>query len=201
MTKVLSKEQVKLLSLVERFKNDYVLVGGTAIALQLKHRQSIDFDLFIDQVLKTDQIKRIIREKNKIDKLYVESKDELTMVVDKVKMTFYNYPFKLKGVVGYKKIIMMPSLVVLGAMKAYALGRRAKWKDYVDLYYIFKTLSFSKVVGKAKQMFKGEFSEKLFREQLCYYRDVEKGEKLVFLPGFKKSQKEIEDGLKKLAIS
>ena len=32
----------------------------------------------------------------------------------------------------------MPDLLHLAAMKAYALGRRAKWKDYVDLYFILK---------------------------------------------------------------
>jgi len=32
----------------------------------------------------------------------------------------------------------MPDLLTLAAMKAFALGRRSKWKDYVDLYYLIK---------------------------------------------------------------
>jgi len=43
---ILSAAQVTLLPLVQEFKREYYLVGGTAIALHIGHRQSIDFDLF-----------------------------------------------------------------------------------------------------------------------------------------------------------
>jgi hypothetical protein len=45
---ILSKEQVELLTFIEKFKSRFYLVGGTAIALQIGHRQSIDFGLFCD---------------------------------------------------------------------------------------------------------------------------------------------------------
>ena len=35
-----------------------------------------------------------------------------------------------------ENIFRLPSLLTLAAMKAYALGRRSKWKDYVDLYFL-----------------------------------------------------------------
>jgi hypothetical protein len=201
MPKVLLKEQEKLLLLIRQFNQDFGLVGGTAIALQLKHRRSVDFDLFSNSVLKIDDIKRKIRAKNKIERVLVESKDELTLIVDGVKLTFYYYPFALIFSVKYKEVIKMPSLIILAAMKVYALGRRAKWKDYVDLYFIFKKYSFSRVVSKAKQMFGGEFSEKLLREQLCFYRDIDKSEQLRYLPGYKISDQMIEDRLKEISLS
>ena len=43
---ILSKEQKELLPLIRQFKREFYLVGGTAIALQVGHRRSIDFDLF-----------------------------------------------------------------------------------------------------------------------------------------------------------
>jgi len=43
---ILSKEQKELLSLMQQFKREFYLVGGTAIALQIGHRRSIDFDMF-----------------------------------------------------------------------------------------------------------------------------------------------------------
>lgn len=43
---ILSNEQKDLLNLVSNFRKEFYLVGGTAIALQIGHRQSIDFDLF-----------------------------------------------------------------------------------------------------------------------------------------------------------
>ena len=43
---ILSENQIELLTLVKQFKRDFYLVGGTAIALHIGHRRSIDFDLF-----------------------------------------------------------------------------------------------------------------------------------------------------------
>ena len=43
---ILTETQIKLLPLVAEFSKDFGLVGGTAIALHLGHRRSIDFDFF-----------------------------------------------------------------------------------------------------------------------------------------------------------
>lgn len=43
---ILSQNQKDLLPLIKQYQSDYYLVGGTAIALLLGHRESIDFDLF-----------------------------------------------------------------------------------------------------------------------------------------------------------
>lgn len=45
---ILNNDQENILPLIKTFSNDYYLVGGTAIALHLGHRRSIDFDLFSD---------------------------------------------------------------------------------------------------------------------------------------------------------
>ncbi len=45
-TNVLSEEQKMLLPFIQSFEKEYYLVGGTAIALQVGHRESIDFDMF-----------------------------------------------------------------------------------------------------------------------------------------------------------
>ncbi len=62
-TEILSKEQTKLLSIVSNFSNDYYLVGGTAIALYLGHRNSIDFDLFTHKKVKRQSVKDFLTEK------------------------------------------------------------------------------------------------------------------------------------------
>ena len=43
---ILSKQQVELLPLIQQFRREFYLVDGTAIALHIGHRRSIDFDLF-----------------------------------------------------------------------------------------------------------------------------------------------------------
>ena len=53
---ILSENQLELLSLVKQFRREYYLVGGTAIALYIGHRRSIDFDLFKHTFLKPEKI-------------------------------------------------------------------------------------------------------------------------------------------------
>lgn len=56
---ILTEEQVKLLSLIHVFMKDFGLVGGKAIALQIGHRQSIDFDLFTYKEFNNEKVKKI----------------------------------------------------------------------------------------------------------------------------------------------
>jgi hypothetical protein len=75
-------------------------------------------------------------------------------------------------------------------MKAFALGRRAKWKDYVDLYYIIKdNYSIKDISAEAKQIFGDLFSEKLFREQMAFHKDIDYSEPVEYLSGY-----EVPDG-------
>jgi len=117
---ILSPEQVDLLPLVNKFSADYYLVGGTAVALQIGHRRSIDFDLFSDKPIDRNVIKRTIDElKLSLDVIF-EDADQLTGVVNKVKITWYEYPYATKPTVDFDDIMKMPDLLTLSAMKAFA---------------------------------------------------------------------------------
>jgi len=90
----------------------------------------------------------------------------------------------------------MPSLLSLSAMKAFALGRRAKWKDYVDLYFIMKdNYSINDISTEANQIFGALFSEKMFREQIAFHEDIDYSESIEYLPGYNTPEKEIKDFL------
>lgn len=171
---ILTKEQQELIPLISQFRREYYLVGGTAIALQIGHRKSIDFDLFKKSAIKKTQIKKkIIDAKLKIDKILFEDNDQLHLIINGIKLTFFQYPYEIPHLLAWDKIITMPTLLDLAAMKVYALGRRAKWKDYVDLYFLLtKYCSYQSIVGRTKEIFEGDFNEKLFREQLSYFEDV-----------------------------
>ena len=84
-----------------------------------------------------------------------------------------------------KGIIKIPDLLTLAAMKAFALGQRNKWKDYIDLYFIIKNhFSISEISERGKQLFGSNFNEKLFRGQLAYFEGINYKEPVEFLPGF-----------------
>jgi len=192
---ILEERQKKLLSLISKFNSQFGLVGGTAIALHLGHRRSIDFDLFTKNDFDTDKIRGIIRQTHIIQEVIVNNPNELTIIIDNVKVTFYKYPFNISFSLSFSNIINIPNLLTLGAMKAFALGKRAKWKDYVDLYFIFRTLSLKDIAKKANELFLGEFNEKLFREQLSFFKDIDHTEKIIYIRGFEVSDIEIEKSL------
>jgi len=180
---ILTANQVKLLPLVKEFSRDYYLVGGTAIALYLGHRRSIDFDLFTSGRIKKQSIKRLIdRHKFPVSHILFEDSEQIHLVIHDVKLTFFSYPYRIDAPVDFDQIIHMPDLLTLAAMKAYALGGRAKWKDYVDLYILLRDhFSLAQISEKSKDIFSAYYNEKLFREQLCYFQDVDYSEKVDFV--------------------
>ena len=67
-------------------------------------------------------------------------------------------------------------------MKAFALGRRSKWKDYIDLFYILKShYSVKQISEKADNIYGQLFSEKLFRAQMSYFDDINYSEPIEYL--------------------
>ncbi len=198
---VLSKQQQALLPLLKQFSQSFVLVGGTAIALHLGHRKSIDFDLFTKTKFDSLKIRSIISRKNSIQQTMVDSQYELTILVDGVKLTFYQYPFFLSGELQIRDSVSIPALAILAAMKAFALGRRAKWKDYVDLFFIINKLGYEKVISTAKELFANEFNEKLFRSQLSYFKDIDYSEKIDYLIQKPPTDKKIKTTLVKIGTA
>ena len=202
-TEILTKKQKELLPLISKFNKDFVLVGGTAIALYIGHRYSIDFDLFSFQKIKRKQIKNtIINNDFFADNVIYEAFDQMHLIVNDIKLTFFQFPHKIKGVNEFNEIIKIPDLLSLAAMKAYALGGRAKWKDYVDLYFILKYhYSFEQISEKATEIFDTFFNTKLFKEQLSYFKDIDYTEEVTYLSNNPPSEKEIQDFLTEKALS
>jgi len=198
---VLSEMQAKFLPELKNFSNKFGLVGGTAIALQLGHRQSIDFDLASLSEISSMAIRKKIAEFGKINSVILDNASEYTLIVNGIKFTFFYYPFPIKFSQDLDNIITMSDIETLAAMKAYALGRRAKWKDYVDLYFIAEKFgSIEPIIRKSEEIFGPEFNEKNFRAQLAYFEDIDYSEKVIFSEGFEVSDEKIKEKLLEYSV-
>ncbi len=199
---ILTKEQIELLSLLRLFSKDFGLVGGTAIASYIGHRKSIDFDLFTNKEFRNSSIRKKIQKNIKIDNVLVDKLDEFTILIRGVKFTFFCFPYKIKFSKNFNKTIKLPNLLTLAAMKAFALGRRAKWKDYVDLYFIMNNyFPIDKIIKKSKQIFGKEFNEKIFRAQLIYFKDIDYTEKIIYVKGSAVDDKIVKKSLIEFSLS
>jgi hypothetical protein len=179
---VLSKEQIELLTFVKKFQKEYYLVDGTAIALQIGHRRSIDFDLFKNKPIRPKTILSKISESGFSYTVTRRVTEQLNVTISNVKFTFYEYPFSIEAPIVFESTLRMPELLDLAAMKAYALGRRSKWKDYVDLYFLLRDhFSIDQITDRANQIFEQLFSQKLFRAQISYFDNINYDEPIEFI--------------------
>ena len=193
---ILNDKQIELLPLVGEFKREYYLVGGTAIALYLGHRRSIDFDLFKFASLNRKKNLEKAQSSGFPSLVTWNVIGQMNLVVNEVKVTFFQYPFQIKANNVFDSIIRLPELLDLAAMKAYALGRRSKWKDYVDLYYLLKDkFSLDEISQRAIEIYGDLFSDKLFRTQLSYFEDVDYSEEVDYIIAIPPSDNEIKQYL------
>ena len=122
---ILSKNQLDLLPVIKLFKREFYLVGGTAIALHLGHRRSIDFDLFKQRRL---VLSRILNKLAAYQPYTVTRRvdEQLNLTLNDVKFTFFEYPYTIEANCRFENIVKLPDLLNLASMKAFALGRRSK---------------------------------------------------------------------------
>src|ERR1700692_4765828 len=122
---VLTEPARALFPSLARFRGFY-LAGGTALALQIGHRVSVDFDLFSDENIDRSLLPRIQCEFSEAASIapLINNLDELTVLVDDVKITFLKYPFPtFDPFVIYDQVPLL-SVREIAATKAYTLGRR-----------------------------------------------------------------------------
>lgn len=156
------------------FKRYGYLAGGTALALQLNHRKSVDFDIFVQKPIGTTlrrEIKAVFG-----DKPYeINTADQITFPVnDGIEITFLYYWYPSARPLVETESISLASIEDIIADKANTLGRRALWRDYVDLFVSMKVhgLSVTEIIDLAAKKFGGEFVKEQFMDQLSYFDDV-----------------------------
>ncbi len=199
---ILNENQRYLLPLLAKFTKEFYMVGGTAIALHIGHRLSIDFDLFKNGIVHPKKITTKFNENEESIKVTLNRDGQLNLVCRDVTFTFFDFEHIIPHPISVEKKITIPSLLDLAAMKAFALGRRSKWKDYVDLFFILKDhYSVRQISAQANLRFGELFSEKLFRGQLNYFRGISFEEQIEFMPGFEVGEEEVKRFLIDAALS
>ena len=85
---VLTEEQLKFLPMLKSFSGGFGLVGGTAMALHIGHRRSIDFDLFTDKSFNNLSVQKKVKSFAKIENILVKGLEELTFVAPELQSVF-----------------------------------------------------------------------------------------------------------------
>ncbi len=126
----------------------YVLVGGTALSLQLGTRESEDLDFMSWRKSRNEkrevdwpQIERELATVGKVEKCDILDIDHVEFVVDAVKLSFYANPnySPLKNTVECLNNIVLADKTSIGAMKMEVMLRRSKFRDYYDIYSLIES--------------------------------------------------------------
>ena len=153
---ILSRQRKNILPYLETFKNDFYLAGGTALALQIGHRESIDFDFFSEKKFNNNKLFEQI--KNNLSAYQVkkvqDEKDTLTVILDnQSKISFFFYPYPLLEPLITEKYLNLASIRDIACMKLSAIVNRSVQKDYVDLYFILQQYPLSELLQSARKKF------------------------------------------------
>ena len=157
---------------------DFVLYGGTALALRLGHRQSIDFDFFSSAQVDSTPLLRDVSYLQGAE-VVQRSPDTLTCLVDRggpVRVSFFG-GLTLRRVADPDSLaapaVMIASLLDLAATKAEVVQARAAAKDYLDIDALIHRagVSLSDTLGAARAVFGPAFNPIPTLKALCFFDD------------------------------
>ena len=147
------------------------LVGGTALALQFGHRQSIDLDFFgniefenisFENILSSFEPVRIVNNRPFIKQYFIND----------VKVDFVQYPYKWIREEIFIDKISMASAEDIAAMKLAAVTNRGSRKDFIDIYYLLQVYSLNEILGFYEEKYH-DGSTFLVLKSLIYFEDAD----------------------------
>ncbi len=153
--------------------SDFYLAGGTALALQLGHRTSIDLDFFTEKPF--DEAKTV-ENLLKVGKLEILQKEIRSVIgiLDEVKFSFLGYPYPLLRPPLLFRGARIASVEDIACMKLDALASRGTKRDFIDLYCITKRL----LLGELMTLFQEKYTSVHYnllhvKKSLVYFDDAE----------------------------
>ena len=153
---------------------EFYLAGGTALALQLGHRFSIDLDFFSttqsDIPLLAEPLRRAFT--NHAPILADTSWGNLVFLADNVRVGFYGYGYELVRPLLKSEIISLASIEDIGLMKLDALLARASRKDFHDLFQICQQISLRNLLDLAPRKYPAmrDFEAQVGRHMVYFER-------------------------------
>lgn len=145
----LAKHTAKIFESISRLEciKSYVLVGGTALSLQLNTRLSEDLDFMSWRKSRNEKrevdwpnIKKELEKIGTVEKCDILDLDHVEFIVDSVKLSFYANPnySPLKKIIPFKNNLSIADKTAIGAMKMEVMLRRSKFRDYYDIYSLLE---------------------------------------------------------------
>ncbi len=155
------------------FLNHFYLSGGTALALQLNHRESIDLDFFSPQDFDPIQIQSQLEVFGKLSSLEV-SENTLNTFLKGAQLQFLGYPYPLlKPAIDWQGI-KVSSIIDIACTKLQTISQRGSKKDFIDFYFLLQSHSLEELFKQMAKKYKGaDYNEVHLLKSLSYFADAD----------------------------
>jgi hypothetical protein len=159
----------------QSFMNGFYLVGGTALAIYLGHRKSIDIDLF--SISSFDE--QNILDNLTIDfnfKLHFASKNTLKGSIDGIKTDILAHPYPLIDTIVNMDGVLLLSMPDIAAMKLNAIsinGQRVK--DFIDIYFLLEHYTIKEMLNFYRRKYTLQ-NDAIVLKSLSWFEDVEQAD-------------------------
>ncbi len=157
----------------------FALAGGTALALQIGHRISVDLDFFGRHSFDPEELLSTYAKIGDYQ-LLSQSKSVLVVSLQGIKVDVVNYRYGLLEPVRHIDNLRLLSLPDIAAMKLAAITGRGRKRDFIDLFFLLKTYSLVEMMEFYRRKFP-DGSEFLVAKSLAYFGDAEEDEDPVLL--------------------
>src|SRR5690554_1140932 len=174
------------------------LAGGTSLALQTGHRNSIDIDLFGKSEIQHDLFFDILGNYGNVE-ISRNTKNIFIVEVNEIKVDFVNYKYPLLDKMVLLNAVRMFSKKDIAAMKIAAITGIGSKKDFIDLYFLLQEFSLSDILKFYQQNYH-DGSRFMVVKSLVYFDDAEGDEQPQMFKEFdwEMCKKYIREGTKKL---
>ena len=180
---------------------DFALVGGTGLALQMGHRLSVDLDFFTSKDFSTEQVVEALEPH--FDLIVNGRADHsLNCRINGIKVDILRHRYKLLNDLVIEDKIRLWSIEDIAAAKISAITNRGSKKDFFDLVEILKQVPLDRVLNLFEQKYPS--AEKFMAmKSLCWFEDAESDPNPIMLTklSWKEVQKTILESLKKVGNS
>lgn len=172
---ILDPTRKKLLPKLAFIKSHgFYLAGGTALALQLGHRTSVDFDFYSHEKFDAMRLEKDLVQNMSL-KITQRSEGTLIGQLSRIDLSFFHYPYLLLAPLVETDFLNLSAIPDIAAMKLIAVSQRGVRRDFLDLYMIAKEHGLEKIFQWAKKKF-SQFDPYVCVKALTYFEEADQDE-------------------------
>ncbi len=154
------------------YMKQFALVGGTALALQLGHRKSVDLDFFTIEDFDANILYEYLAEDFNITQVTVKLRQTLILEIDYVKVDCIGFKHPFIRPIHSIEDIQILDIEDIAPMKLDALSARGAKKDFYDIYFLLQRYSLSQLLDFYREKYEHDTIFHVIRS-LTYFEDAE----------------------------